>query len=115
MQENNNLAIIDKNYENQKTIVWVTYGLHLLAFFTGITGIIAFILNLMKQGETKGTILYSHHTYLIRTFIFGLLFTIIGVATIIILVGFVILFFTGCWLLYRLIKGALRLSDNLEI
>ena len=50
-----------------------------------------------------------------RTFWFGMLWMVIGVASFLIVIGWFILIATGVWVIYRTAKGWLRLNDNLPM
>lgn len=119
------------------TITHVTYGLHALglaigafgastvvgAFIFGWPSIIAVIINYVKRGDARGTWLESHFTWQIRTFWFSMLWACIifvtGALLAIVLVGFAIWFFglfaLGCWAIYRIASGWLRLNDGRAI
>lgn len=115
------------------TVTHVIYGLHaftvvtgllspmliVTAFLTGWPSILAVILNYIKRGEARGTYLESHFRWQIRTFWFALLwvivawllvFTLIGIPLAIVLVSIV-----GLWVLYRVVRGWLRLNDKLAM
>ena len=51
----------------------ISYILHLLGFFLGITPLIAIIMNYIKRDEMRGTWLESHVDWQIKTFWFSLL------------------------------------------
>ncbi len=119
------------------TITHVTYGLHALglaigafgastvigAFLFGWPSIIAVIINYVKRGDARGTWLESHYTWQIRTFWFAMLWScvifVLGALLAIVLVGFAIwiigLFAVGCWAIYRIASGWLRLNDRRAI
>jgi len=119
------------------TITHVTYGLHALglaigafgastvigAFLFGWPSIIAVIINYVKRGDARGTWLESHYTWQIRTFWFAMLWSclifVMGALLAIVLVGFAIwiigLFAVGCWAIYRIASGWLRLNDGRAI
>ncbi len=119
------------------TITHVTYGLHALglaigafgastvigAFLFGWPSIIAVIINYVKRGDARGTWLESHFTWQIRTFWFAMLWACLifaaGALLAIVLVGFAIwfvgLFAVGCWAIYRIASGWLRLNDRRAI
>ena len=119
------------------TITHVTYGLHALglaigafgastvvgAFIFGWPSIIAVIINYVKRGDARGTWLESHFTWQIRTFWFSMLWACIifvtGALLAIVLIGFAIwfvgLFALGCWAIYRIASGWLRLNDSRAI
>jgi uncharacterized membrane protein len=105
------------------TIAHIVYALHAFAILTGIVGaatvigsflasipsLVAVILNYVKRSDARGTWVYSHYRWQIRTFWFGLLWGVLGVVSIIVLVGFAILILLTLWLIYRIARGWLRL------
>jgi len=95
-----------------KNLTQVVYILYALSYFAGITAIIGIIINYVKKEEVASTWLESHFRWQIRTFWFGLLWAVIGAATVVILIGFAILFANFCWIIYRIVKGWLNLNDN---
>jgi uncharacterized membrane protein len=119
------------------TTTHITYALHALglaigafgastvigAFIFGWPSIIAVIINYVKRNDARGTWLESHFTWQIRTFWFALawacLVMIVGALLAIVLIGFAIwivgLFVLGCWAVYRIAAGWLRLSDRRAI
>jgi len=88
-------------------------GFPLIAPLMGLVGIIAIILAYVKRGEAAGTWLASHYRWLIRTFWFSLLWSIIGAIIFVVLaiiligllIGYAIWVATTIWVLYRLIRG----------
>lgn len=107
--------IIESNEDkikSLKTITQVVYVLYALSYITGITGIVGIIINYIKREDAAGTWLESHFTWQIRTFWYGLLWCVIGWLTLVILIGFLILFAGFCWMVYRIVKGWLNLNDN---
>ncbi len=97
---------------NLKQLTMITYILYALSFFTGLTGIIAIIINYVKREETEGTIYASHFTWQIRTFWWSLLWAVLGIALLIVGIGFVVLAVDTIWVIYRLVKGILNWNDN---
>ncbi|MDN5842159.1 MAG: hypothetical protein L0H54_01760 [Alcaligenaceae bacterium] len=95
-----------------KTITLVVYALQAAAFLVGITSIVAIIVNYVKRSDVQGTWLASHFRWQIRTFWFSVLWSIIGLATMFIAVGYLILLADVVWVIYRIVKGWLRLMDN---
>lgn len=102
----------DEKMESLKKITMVVYALYAFAYFAGITAIIGIVINYIKLEEVAGTWLESHFHWQMRTFWFGLLWAVIGIATLFILIGFVILFANCIWIIYRVIKGWLYFNDN---
>jgi uncharacterized membrane protein len=112
------------------TLTHVIYGLHGLtvltglmtpafivtAFVTGWPSIIAVILNYLKRSEVRGTFLESHFRWQIRTFWFALMWIIIALLMWLTLFGipvaFVVVGLAGLWVLYRIIRGWLRLVSR---
>ena len=88
------------------------YILQIIGFFMGFTFIIALIFNYIKEGNCHNTYLASHHRWQIRTFWFGLLWIVLGIITIPIIVGIVVLAINTIWVIYRIIKGIIQLSEN---
>jgi uncharacterized membrane protein len=97
------------------TLTHVIYGLYAASLLLGFTAIVAIIINYVKRDDVKGTFLESHFNWQIRTFWWGLLWSVIGFITLFIVIGFAVLLANGIWILYRIIKGWLRLNDNLPI
>ena len=95
-----------------KTLTLVVYVLYALSYFTGITAIIGIVINYVKREDVAGTWLASHFSWQIKTFWFGLLWAVIGAATLVIMVGFAILFANFIWIIYRIIKGWLNLNED---
>lgn len=95
-----------------RQLTLVIYILYALSWLVGITAIVAIIVNYVKREDAAGTIYESHFTWQIRTFWWSLLGGVIGVLTLVILVGFAILFVTAIWSLYRLVKGGLYWNDR---
>lgn len=121
---------IDK--DPNRTLTLILYVLYIIAIFTGgLFAIIALIINYIKRSDVRGSIFESHFTWQIRTFWWYLIWNIIA------FVPFLFLFFTGenpdlfagvalgassfcvaviflawVWIVYRAIKGIVRLNDN---
>lgn len=100
------------NINSAKTLTAIIYALYAISFFVGITAIVAIIMNYVKQEDVAGTFMESHFRWQIRTFWFGLLWGILGMITILIIVGWFVLLANAIWLIYRIVKGWLYLNDN---
>ena len=112
------------------TITHVIYGLHALtvisglltpmlivtAFLTGWPSILAVVLNYIKRSEARGTYLESHFRWQIRTFWFALLWVVLAWLLVFTLIGIPLAFalasLAGLWVLYRVVRGWLRLNDK---
>ena len=107
---------IDREHERSlKNITTFVYALQALSFFFGITFIVAVIINYVKMEDTGSTWLRSHFRWQIRTFWYGVFWSIIGMATFFIVIGYIILVVNALWVLYRIVKGWLRLVENHEM
>jgi uncharacterized membrane protein len=98
-----------------KTITMIVYALQAGSFLLGVTSIAAIIVNYLKQAEVQGTWLASHFRWQIRTFWFALLWGALGALTALIGIGFVLLGVDLVWVIYRIVKGWLRLSEGKEM
>lgn len=105
----------DPRLESLKNVSTVIYALYALSLFSGVTAIVAIILNYIKLEETKGTWLESHFLWQIRTFWWGLLWFVVGAATWIILIGWLVWGIAFVWVIYRIAHGWLKLNDGLPI
>ncbi|MEY3017767.1 MAG: hypothetical protein RL336_902 [Pseudomonadota bacterium] len=112
------------------TLTYVIYGLHLFsaitgvlssafvvtAFLTGWPSIIAVVLNYIYRDDTFGTYLDSHFSWQIRTFWYAALWYVIAILLFITIIGFPIAFAmmlaTGLWVLYRIVRGGLRMTEQ---
>ena len=95
-----------------KTLATVGYTLQAAGFFVGLTWIVAVVLNYVKRDDVRGTWLESHFSWQIRTFWWGLLWAVVGGILVLVVVGFAVLFADAVWIIYRIVKGWLALSEN---
>jgi uncharacterized membrane protein len=101
----------------------VSSGLHFIAPLFHLLGIVGVIVCYVKRGDARGTWVASHFTWLIRTFWFSMLWSVIGwiffVVLLIILIGpiiaAVIWAVAFIWVLYRVIRGYLLFNDSKAI
>lgn len=112
------------------TLTHIIYALHAFSALTGITSaafvvtaflsgwpsIIAVIINYVKRDAVRGTFLDSHFSWQIRTFWWSLLWVVIAGVMIATLIGAVIglpmLVLVGLWVIYRIIRGWIALSNR---
>lgn len=105
----------EEKARSSKTITAVVYALQAASFLMGITFIVAVIINYVKKSDVQGTWLESHFRWQIRTFWFGLLWSVIGFITSFVGVGYILLFVNAIWIIYRIVKGWLQLADGKEM
>jgi uncharacterized membrane protein len=104
-----------RNQDSAKTLTLIIYILQAAAFLNGLTYLVAVIINYVKQEDMAGTWLASHFRWQIRTFWFSLLWFAIGAITLLLVIGYFIMVATAIWVIYRIVKGALRLLENKEM
>ena len=98
---------------NARNLTILVYILQALSFFLGgITALVGVIINYVKLDEVRGTWLEPHFRWQIRTFWIGLLWTVIGFVTTMLVIGWFILVGIAIWVIYRIVKGALALNDG---
>ena len=102
-------AEIEKSAKSLTTLIYVLYA---ASFLVGITAIVAIIMNYIKKGDVAGTFLESHFRWQIRTFWFGLLWSVVGGLLMVVVVGWAVIAANFVWLIYRIVKGLLRLNEN---
>ncbi|MGF6758420.1 DUF4870 family protein [Paraburkholderia sp. GAS334] len=96
-----------------RTLTHILYGLYAIYWLTGgLTALVAIIINYVKRSDVAGTPYEAHFDWQIRTFWWGVLGHVIGMALFIVLIGVPILWAVAIWMLYRIIKGWLYLYDN---
>jgi uncharacterized membrane protein len=94
------------------TLTTVIYALYAASYFVGVTAIIAIVMNYVKRDDVAGTFLESHFRWQIRTFWFGVLWGVLGGITFVFVIGWFVLIANGIWIIYRIVKGWLRLNDG---
>jgi uncharacterized membrane protein len=95
-----------------KTVTMVVYALQALSFIWGLPAVVALIINLVKRDDVRGTVYESHFSWQIKTFWWGLLWAIVGALLAFVLVGFLVLAVAYIWMIYRVVKGWLRLTEG---
>jgi uncharacterized membrane protein len=95
-----------------KNVTLVVYGLQALSFFFGGPALIGLIINYVKRDDARGTLYESHFNWQIRTFWWGLAWFALGCILVIVGVGLIILFASWVWVIYRVVKGWLKLIEG---
>lgn len=90
----------------------IVYALQTASFFFPLTLFAAVIVNYVRRDDARGTWVESHFRWQIRTFWVTLLGVVLGGLTAIFLVGWFILGAAALWLIYRIVKGWLYLSEK---
>lgn len=88
----------------------IVYVLYLFGFFTGgVSAVVGLIIAVM-QVDRAGPVSRSHFQFQIRTFWIGLLYIVVGVLTLHIAIGALILLWWIVWTAIRCVKGLLALN-----
>ena len=103
---------IDQKNKGLTTITTVVYALQAVSFFIGVTFIAGVIVNYLKRPDVEGTWLESHFRWQIRTFWFSVLWSIIGFILVFVLIGYLVLAADALWVIYRIIRGWINLSEG---
>jgi uncharacterized membrane protein len=110
--------LVADRLEEAKQTARLLYLFHALTFFFsfGLLSIIPLIINYAKRPSTEGSIVASHHSWMIRSFwIYIVLLVLAGILFVtILLIPLAWLLAIGAWLwkAYRLIKGFIDLNNN---
>jgi uncharacterized membrane protein len=102
----------DARETSLRQLTMIVYVLQIASIIVGITLIAGVIINYLKRKDVEGTWLESHFRWQIRTFWYSLLWFGVGLALLIVVVGFFVLMALAMWLLYRAIKGWLELEER---
>lgn len=89
-------------------------------FIFGIPSIIAVVMNYVRRPDARGTWLESHFSWQLRTFwtaaFAALLVFLLSFPLFFVLVGFLTfpvgIFLVGVWIIYRVLRGWLKLKDG---
>jgi len=108
-----NPTTMDTGSEAERNTLLITYVLHGLAPFTALAAaVIAVIISHIKVRETQSAFIRSHHSWLIRTFWWGLVWSVICGALTLLLIGYVGLGVLALWWLYRTIRGFINYNEG---
>jgi uncharacterized membrane protein len=107
--------VADETIQKTKNVALVVYVLYALSFLWGVTAIAGVIIAYIKRDDVRGTWIESHFDWQIRTFWWGLAWTVAGIVLALVGVGFLILLAVWIWAVYRVVKGWLRLNDGREV
>jgi uncharacterized membrane protein len=95
------------------TFMLIAHILMGVAVFTGgFSSVVAVIMAYVKRPDVQGTYLESHCKWLAETFWWTLGIGIVGAILTPFLIGFPVLFAVWVWSIYRVVMGAIRLSER---
>jgi uncharacterized membrane protein len=95
-----------------KNVTMTVYALQALSFIWGLPAIVGLVINYVKRDDARGTLYESHFDWQIRTFWWGLVWALIGGVLAVLLVGFVVMLVAWVWMIYRVVKGWLKLTEG---
>lgn len=98
--------------ENSKNNALIAYILMGLGIFTGVFWIIGAIWAMVKKDDAVNTPFHDHYSNIIKTFWWGLAWTILGMLLWVFVIGAFIMLFVWIWSIYRIVKGIARLTSN---
>ena len=98
-----------------KKYTYMVYISQALSFVTLVTAVVGLIINYIKRDDVRDSWLESHFRWQQATFWYGLLWTMLGVLTTWILVGYAVLAMVAIWLIYRIARGWIYLVDGKEM
>ncbi|PSL12175.1 putative membrane protein [Marinobacterium halophilum] len=82
----------------------IVYILYLIGLVVGITSIVGVVMAYIYKADAPDW-LKDHFRWQIRTFWIGIVYSLIGMVTTLILVGYLILLFVLVWYIVRCVKG----------
>lgn len=90
-----------------------------LSFIGSVPSIAAVILNYVKQADARGSWIESHYRWQIRTFWYAVGWVLLGALLFVTVIGIplAIAVWAGAtlWVVYRILRGWLRLRDRLPM
>lgn len=89
-----------------KVPIYILWGL------TAIFPLFGIIFAYIKSGSARDEFERSHCSYAIRTFWWGMLWSVIGAILAMFLIGIPMLFILAIWYVYRIVKGLVRASEG---
>ncbi|MBC5784519.1 hypothetical protein H8N03_16345 [Ramlibacter sp. USB13] len=105
----------DNGNPGRRTVMHVLYGMHTVAPFTlWSLSLIALVVHYVKRADETDARYVAHHSYMIRTVWWTLLWLLITSPLWLLFVfpGAIAYTLIGAWYLYRCLRGWLRFNDN---
>ncbi|GAB3773235.1 hypothetical protein GCM10028796_45420 [Ramlibacter monticola] len=104
-----------EDMRSDRSTMHVLYGLHTVAPFTlWSLSVIALIVNYVKRSDEADRLYEAHHSYMIRTFWWSLLWLLLTgpLWFLLFFPGAIAWTLIGAWYIYRFLRGWLRFNDN---
>lgn len=111
---------LDQRTESAMNMARILYAVHGLTFFfsLGLLSIIPLFFNYSNLAQSEGTIVHSHHRWMIRSFWWYAGWMLVSWVIVIFTLGFGIILaapiwgIVWLWKAYRLIRGFIDLNNN---
>ena len=104
------------NDMNLRKLTHVIYGLFALGLISlgvfGLAVVAAIVLAYMKRSDAAGTVYARHFDWVIMTFWWGLLWSVLSALATYIFIGWITGLAAIVWLLYRIARGWLALIEG---
>jgi uncharacterized membrane protein len=110
-EDHESMSIERSTVEGDRTLALVAYVLHLVGAVAGVTSIVGLVINYVKR-DRYDELFDTHHAWMIRSFWWTLLWYVIGFVTIVIFIGWAILFLAWIWYIYRHVRGLVALVNG---
>jgi len=110
--------VYERGIEDAKQFARIMYFAHGATFFfsLGLLNVLVLIVNYIRRPDTAGTIVYSHHTWMIRSFWWYVVWMAVAIVLAITIIGIPLAWLVGAgawvWMAYRIIRGFLDLNNN---
>jgi uncharacterized membrane protein len=110
--------VYERGLEDAKQFARIMYIAHAATFFfsLGMLSVLVLIVNYIRRPETAGTMVYSHHTWMIRSFWWYVVWMAVAIFLAITIIGIPLAWLVGVgawvWMAYRIIRGFLDLNNN---
>lgn len=98
--------------EQEKNSLNLIYILYFVGFVFPITSLVGFIMAYLRRGEYTDEMGAAHLTWIIRTTWWSILWMVIGAVLSMVIVGFFVMAAAYIWVIYRFVKGYMRLRDG---
>jgi uncharacterized membrane protein len=110
--------VYERGLEDAKQFARIMYIAHAATFFfsLGMLSVLVLIVNYIRRPETAGTMVFSHHTWMIRSFWWYVVWMAVAIFLAITIIGIPLAWLVGVgawvWMAYRIIRGFLDLNNN---
>jgi uncharacterized membrane protein len=110
--------VYERGMEDAKQFARILYIAHAATFFfsLGLFNVVVLIINYIRRPDTVGTMVYSHHTWMIRSFWWYVLWMVVATILVLTFIGIPLAWLVGVgawlWMAYRIIRGFLDLNNN---